>query len=128
MIDRASKLFAIKLEELELDGTEDDITNLCFQGFARPSLSRRVQLDPCHAHGLVIEFRRGCVYAAGYGFRLDALQVKLEKAPISSSALATAGYCTHQSRETLGAEQRPYRRGSHQTRHGSCSESFDSVY
>jgi Ran GTPase-activating protein (RanGAP) involved in mRNA processing and transport len=91
MIDRASKLDVIKLEEVELDGTEHDITNLA---------------KVLRGHYYLEEFSLTSVTLTDSSLTLDEvvsmllvtvpdlMLVKLEKAPISSSALATAGYCT----------------------------------
>jgi hypothetical protein len=91
MIDRASKLDVIKLEQVELDGNEKDITNLS---------------KVLRGHYYLEEFSLTSVTLTDSSLSLDEvismllitvpdlMHVKLEKAPISSSALATAGYCT----------------------------------
>jgi hypothetical protein len=91
MIDRASKLGAIILEDVELDGTEDDIINLA---------------KVLRGHYYLEEFSLTSVTLTDSSLTLDVVVsmllvsvpdlwiLKLEKVPISSSALATAGYCT----------------------------------
>jgi Ran GTPase-activating protein (RanGAP) involved in mRNA processing and transport len=91
MIDRASKLEAIDLKSVELDGTEDDITNLA---------------KVLRGHYYLEEFSLTSVTLTDSSLTLDEvvsmllvtvpdlMLVRLEQAPVTSSALATAGYCT----------------------------------
>jgi Ran GTPase-activating protein (RanGAP) involved in mRNA processing and transport len=89
MIDRAKNLDVIKLEEVELDGTKDDITNL----------SKYLR-----AHHYLEEFNLTNITLTNSSLSLDEvvsmllltvpdlMHVKLEKVPVTASALATVAY------------------------------------
>jgi hypothetical protein len=91
MVDKATKLDVFKLENVELEGTEDDII----------LLSKALR-----GHPYLEEFHMTNVTLADSSLSLDQVVsmmlvtvpeltlVKFEKAPVSSSALATAGYCS----------------------------------
>jgi Leucine-rich repeat (LRR) protein len=90
MVDKATKLDVFKLENVELEGTEDDII----------LLSKALR-----GHPYLEEFHMTNVTLADSSLSLDRVVsmmlvsvpqlelVKLEKAPVTSSALAAAGYC-----------------------------------
>jgi hypothetical protein len=90
MIDNAPKMDVFKLEEVALDGTKGDII----------ILSEELRGHPC-----VEEFHLTSVTLTDSSLTLDEvvslllvtlpdlMYVRLEKVPISSSALATEGYC-----------------------------------
>jgi Leucine-rich repeat (LRR) protein len=90
VIDKATKMEVFKLEDVELEGTEDDII----------ALSKALR-----GHPYLKEFHMTNVTLTDSSLSLDSVVsmmlvtvgltlVKLEKVPISSSALASAGYCT----------------------------------
>jgi Ran GTPase-activating protein (RanGAP) involved in mRNA processing and transport len=91
MIEKATDMNVLKLESVVLDGTEDDII----------SLSKAIR-----GHPYLEEFRWSDVTLTDLSLTLnqvvsmlfvtvpDLHVVQLEKLPITTSALATAGYCT----------------------------------
>jgi hypothetical protein len=91
MIDKAPKMNVFKLEEVELDGTKDDIV----------VLSQTIR-----GHPYLEEFHMTSVTLTDSSLSLDPVismmlvtapdlrLVKLERVPVSSSGLAAAGYCT----------------------------------
>jgi hypothetical protein len=91
MIDNAPRMDVFKLEEVDLDGTKGSII----------VLSKALREHPC-----LEEFHMTSVTLFDASLSLDQVismimdsvpnlsQVKLEKVPVSSSTLATAGYCT----------------------------------
>jgi hypothetical protein len=93
MIDNAPRMDVFKLEELELDGTKGNIM----------VLSKALGAHPC-----VEEFNIFSVTLTDATLSLDQVvsvimdsvpdlrHIKLEKVPVSPSALTTAGYCTSQ--------------------------------
>lgn len=91
MIDRASKLDVIKLEEVEFEGTEGDITNLS------KVLRGHHYLEEFHMSNITLtdsSLSLDPVVSMLFVTVPDLMHVKLENVPISSSALASAGYCT----------------------------------
>jgi hypothetical protein len=89
MIDKAPNMDVFKLEGVELDGTKDDIVDL----------SKTLRSHPC-----IEEFHMTSVTLTDSSLSLDPVVsmmlvtapnltlLKLERAPVSSSALAAAGY------------------------------------
>jgi hypothetical protein len=91
MINNAPRMDVFKLEEVDLDGTKGNII----------VLSKALREHPC-----LEEFHITSVTLTDASLTLDEavsmllgtlpdlMYVKLEKVPVSSSTLATAGYCT----------------------------------
>jgi Leucine-rich repeat (LRR) protein len=91
MTERFPEMEILKLEEVELEGTDDDIIALA---------------KALRGHQYLEEFRMANVTLTDKSLSLDhgvsivlvtvehLKVVKLEKVPISSSALASVGYCT----------------------------------
>jgi hypothetical protein len=90
MVDKAPKLDVFKLEEVELDGTANDIIDLSKALRGHPSLE---------------EFHMTSVTLTNSKLTLDQVVsmmlitvpnltlIKLEKTPVTASALATVAYC-----------------------------------
>jgi hypothetical protein len=91
MVDKAPKLALFKLEEVELDGTEDDIV----------ALSKALR-----GHSYLEEFYMTSVTLTDSTLTLDQVVsmvlvsvpnltlIKLEKVPVTASSLAASAYCT----------------------------------
>jgi hypothetical protein len=90
MVDKAPKLDVFKLEEVELDGTENDINDLS---------------KALRGHPYLEQFHMRSVTLTDSTLTLDQVVsmilvsvptltvIKLEKVPVTASALAAAAYC-----------------------------------
>jgi Leucine-rich repeat (LRR) protein len=91
MIDKAPKLDVFKLEEVELQGTANDIIVLSHTLRGHPDLEEfHMTSVTLTDSSLSLDQVISMMLVTAPNLRL----VKLERVPVSSSAFAAAGYCT----------------------------------